>query len=153
MRSVDYVTSRHNADGKHLHVIGKGMGGLWCLYAAALDPRIRSLISVQSLLSYRSLTQVDRYLYGADVFVPDVLLHFDLPQVAAAIAGRPLTLIQPKDAMKNTVGTAAAEEAYNSTRATYEAAGLGKLFRIESEGADLDTPNHYLSLIRVAGAI
>ena len=89
---------------QNLHVIGKGMGGLWCLYAAALDPRIRCLISVQSLLSYRSLTQVDRYLYGADVFVPDVLLHFDLPQVAAAIAGRPLTLIQPKDAMKNTVG-------------------------------------------------
>ncbi len=53
VRSVDYVASRQDADGKNLHVIGKGMGGLWCLYAAALDPRIRSLISVQSLLSYR----------------------------------------------------------------------------------------------------
>ena len=150
VRSVDYISSRPDADGKNLHVIGKGMGGLWCLYAAALDPRIRSLISVQSLLSYRSLTQVDRYLYGADVFVPDVLLHFDLPQVAAAIAGRPLTLIQPKDAMKNTVGTRAAEEAYNWTRGTYESAGLGKLFRIECEGTDLDTPEHFLSLLRAA---
>ena len=61
VQSVDYVISRHDTDAKNLHVIGKGMGGLWCLYAAALDPRIRSLISVQSLLSYRSLTQVDRY--------------------------------------------------------------------------------------------
>jgi cephalosporin-C deacetylase-like acetyl esterase len=148
VRSVDYVTSRQDADAKNLHVIGKGMGGLWCLYAAALDPRIRGLISVQSLLSYRSLTQVDRYLYGADVFVPDVLLYFDLPQVAAAMVGRPLTLIQPKDAMKNTVEANAAEEAYKSSRAIYEAAGLGKLFRIESEGKDLDTAHHYLSLIR-----
>jgi hypothetical protein len=111
------------------------------------------LICVQSLLSYRSLTKVDRYRYGADVFVPDVLLHFDLPQVAAAVAGRPLTLIQPKDAMKNTVGTGAAEEAYAWTRATYETAGRGKLFRIESESKDLDTPEHYLSLIQAAGAV
>jgi cephalosporin-C deacetylase-like acetyl esterase len=153
IRSVDYVTNCQGADAKNLHVIGKGMGGLWCLYAAALDPRIRSLISVQSLLSYRSLTQGDRYRYGANVFVPDVLLHFDLPQVAAAIAGRPLTLVQPKDAMKNTVGADAAEEAYNWTRATYEAAGLEKLFRIESEGKDLDTAGHYLSLIQAANAV
>ncbi len=148
VQSVNYVFSRQDADARNLHVIGKGMGGLWCLYAAALDPRIRSLISVQSLLSYRSLTQVDRYLYGADVFVSDVLLHFDLPQVAAAIAGRSLTLIQPLDAMKNTVGEGAADEAYNWTRATYEAAGRGKLFRIETQGKGLDTPAHYLSLIR-----
>ncbi len=153
VRSVDYVTSRKDADAKHLHVIGKGMGGLWCLYAAALDPRIRSLISVQSLLSYRSLTQVDRYRYGADVFVPDVLLHLDLPQVAATMAGRPLILIQPKDAMKNTVGTDAAKEAYTATRATYEAAGIGNFFRIETQGEGLDTPQHYLSLIQAAGSV
>ena len=40
--SVDYVLSRDDVDGNHLHVIGKGMGGMWCLYAAALDSRIRS---------------------------------------------------------------------------------------------------------------
>lgn len=153
VRSVDYVTSRHDTDKENLHVIGKGMGGLWCLYAAALDPRIRSLICVQSLLSYQSLTQVDRYRYGADIFVPDVLLHLDLPQVAAAVVGRPLTLIQPTDAMKNTVDANAAEETYSWTRATYESAGLGKLFHIESQGTDLDTPEHYLRLIRTGEAV
>ncbi len=153
VRSVDYVTSRQDADGKNLHVIGKGMGGLWCLYAAALDPRMRSLISVESLLSYRALTEVDRYRYGADVFVPDVLLHFDLPQVAAAISGRPLTLIAPQDAMKNTVGADVAGLAYKSTQAAYEAAGAGKRFQIESQGQDLETAEHYLSLIRATLAV
>jgi len=148
VRSIDYIASRPDADAKQLHVIGKGMGGLWCLYAAALDPRVRSLISVQSLLSYRSLTEVDRYTYGADVFVPDVLLHFDLPQVAAAMVGRPLTLIHPQDAMKNAVPLDMAKEAYKATHLTYEAAGLGKLFRIEAQGTRLDTPENYLSLIR-----
>ena len=61
-------------------------------------PAFESLICVRSLLSYRSLTEVDRYLYGADIFIPDVLLHFDLPQVAAAMASRPLALLLPSDA-------------------------------------------------------
>lgn len=152
VRSIDYITSRPDASAEHLHVIGKGMGGMWCLYAAAIDPRIRSLISVQSLLSYRALTEVDRYRYGADVFVPDVLLHFDLPQVAATFTDRSLTLIQPLDAMKNPVEAGAANQAYAWTSAAYKAAGPGKLFRIETEGQDLDTPGHYLSLIQGANA-
>ncbi|MGH9617590.1 MAG: alpha/beta hydrolase [Acidobacteriaceae bacterium] len=152
VQSVNFAINTPQADGKNLHVIGKGMAGLWCLYAAALDSRIRSLISVESLLSYRSLASVDRYLYGADVFVPDVLLHFDLPQIAAAVASRPLTLIEPRDAMKNAVAESEAEQAYAFTRAAYEAAESGNLFRIESQSAGLDTPEHYLSLIQATAA-
>jgi cephalosporin-C deacetylase-like acetyl esterase len=148
VRSVDYVMSRHEADARHVRVIGKGMGGLWCLYAAALDPRIRALICVRSLLSYRSLTQMDRYRYGANVFIPNVLLQLDLPQVAAAVAGRPLSLVLPADPMKNVVEPRAAQEAYSWTQAIYESAGLRNLFRLESRGTDLDTPQHYLELFR-----
>jgi cephalosporin-C deacetylase-like acetyl esterase len=148
LRSVDYVSGRDDVDQEHLHLIGKGTGGLWCLYAAALDARIRSLICVQSLLSYHSLTGVDRYRYGADVFVPDILMHLDLPQVAAAIVDRPVALVQPLDAMKRAVGAAAAEEAYAWTTATYEGAAKRDLFRIETEGAELDTAGHYLSLLQ-----
>jgi pimeloyl-ACP methyl ester carboxylesterase len=147
VRSVDYIMSRPDADTGHVHVIGRGTGGLWCLYAAALDPRIQSLICVRSLLSYRALTNVDRYVYGADVFIPNVLKHFDLPHVAGAIAGRPLALISPLDAMKNTMDADHAREAYRWTQSVYESAGAGKLLRIESNTPDLETPEHYLELI------
>jgi hypothetical protein len=147
VRSVDYIASRPDADSSNLHVIGKGTGGLWCLYAAALDPRIKSLICVRSLLSYRSLTSVDRYIYGADVFIPDVLNHFDLPQVAAAMASRPLALISPGDAMKTIVTTDQARKAYRWTQSVYNYAGAGKLLRIESGGPDLEYPEHYLQVI------
>jgi pimeloyl-ACP methyl ester carboxylesterase len=148
VRSVDYIMSRDDTDKKNLRVIGKGMGGLWSLYAAALDSRIRSLISVRSLLSYGSLTQVDRYVHGADIFAPDILLQLDLPQVAAVIAGRPLALIRPTDAMKKPVGKVPAQEAYSWTQAAYDAAGLRTSFRIETEEENLETPEHYLKLIR-----
>jgi cephalosporin-C deacetylase-like acetyl esterase len=148
MRSVDYVASRNDADMANLHAIGSGMGAMWCLYAAALDPRIRGLIAADGLLSYRTLTESDRYLYGADVFVRIVLLHFDLPQVAAAIADRPLTIVQPRDAMKRPVSQSAAEDAYSPAKAVYRAAGRENLFQIESGGKGLTTPQHYSQLLR-----
>jgi cephalosporin-C deacetylase-like acetyl esterase len=150
VRTVDYALQCEHADDQNLHLIGKGNAGLWCLFAAALDPRIRSLICVRSLLSYRSLAQADRYLYGADVFVPDIFQHFDLPQVAAAVAPRPLTLIEPVDAMKKTAGSAHAEEAYRWTRAAYETVASGKEFRIECEGQGLATAEHYDKLLQSA---
>jgi cephalosporin-C deacetylase-like acetyl esterase len=148
MRSVDYISSRDDADTDHLHAIGTGMGATWCLYAAALDPRIQGLIAVDGLLSYRTLTESDRYLYGADVFVRNVLLHFDLPQVAAAVADRQLALIQPRDAMKKPVSQSAAEEAYQTARSVYRAAGQEDRFRIETGGENGATPQNYLRLLR-----
>jgi dienelactone hydrolase len=148
MRSVDYIYSRSDADTAHLHAIGTGMGAMWCLYAAALDPRIKGLIAADGLLSYRTLTESDRYLYGADVMVRNVLLEFDLPQVAAAVADRPLTLIHPRDAMKQPVSQSAAEEAYRTARNVYRAAGRHGRFRIETGGGNLETPEHYLQVLQ-----
>lgn len=148
IRSIDFVASLPEANSTRLRVIGKGRGGLWCLYAAALDSRIRQLICVRSLLSYKSLTKVDRYLYAADVFIPGVLLELDLPQVAAAIAGRPLALISPLDPMMNIADEHNAAAAYQWTQAAYNAAGCPELFRVESRGPDLETAGHYLELFR-----
>jgi hypothetical protein len=61
---------------------------------------------------------------------------------------RPLALVQPLDAMKRAVGAAAAEEAYAWTTAAYEGAAKRELFRIETEGTDLGTAGHYLSLLQ-----
>ena len=150
VRTVDYAMQREDADGRNLHLIGKGNAGLWCLYAAALDQRIRSLICVRSLLSHRCLAQADRYLYSADVFVPEILLHLDLPQIAAAVAPRPLTLIEPVDAMKKTADPTQTEEEYRWARAAYQAAASDKSFRIECEGKGLVTADHYVSLLQSA---
>ncbi len=148
VRCVDYVMGREGVDVRRLHLIGKGQAGLWCIYAAALDERIQNLICTGSLLSYRLLAQSDRYLYGADVFLPDILQHFDLPEIAAAVAPRSLALIEPKDAMKRTVDSRRAEDTYRWTQTAYLAAGAGKSFQIESEGADLNSAEHYLNLMQ-----
>jgi cephalosporin-C deacetylase-like acetyl esterase len=130
MRSVDYALSRQDVAPGGLRVVGKGMGALWALYAAALDIRITSVFAEGGLDSYRSLARVDRYTHGANVFIRDVLLHFDLPHVAAVMAGRDLVLISPTGPMKNPVTMASAQRTYEWTAAAYKNAGAEGRFRI-----------------------
>jgi dienelactone hydrolase len=131
VRSVDYVASRADAGTAGVRAVGRGMGALWALYAAALDTRIGSVVCENGLLSYRTLTESDRYVHSASIFVRDVLRHFHLPQVAAAIADRPLLLLSPVDAMKRRVDAPRAQAEYQFTREVYGRAGASDRFRIE----------------------
>lgn len=151
MRCVDYAMQRQGVDHQHLHMIGKGRAGLWCLYAAAFDNRIKSLMCVDSLLSYRSLTQVDQYLYGADIFVPEILRHLDLPQVAATISPRPLTLIEPRNPMKERVSVPAAEGEYQSTGDVYKLSGASSKFRIDCSRTAANPGDRYIRLLEAVG--
>jgi cephalosporin-C deacetylase-like acetyl esterase len=133
LRTVDYVLGRGDVDSSGLRLIGQGAGALWAMHAAALDPRITSVVAERGLVSWRSLAQTDRYLHNAGVFIRDVLKHYDLPQVAAAIAPRPLTLLSPVDPMKRTMQSDAATEAYTFARKAYAEAGAPDSFRLMIE--------------------
>jgi cephalosporin-C deacetylase-like acetyl esterase len=130
VRSVDYLLSRSDVAKDNWKLTGKGAGALWALYAAVLDPRIQDCTCERGLVSYASLARTDRYLHNASVFVRDVLKHFDLPQVAAAIAGRRLSIVSPVDAIKSRVDPAGARNAYKETFTAYQAAGAAGRFTI-----------------------
>jgi hypothetical protein len=146
LRTVDYALSRADAGTRSVRVIGKGMAALWVLYAAALDPRIEAAVCHGGLISYRSLAADDRYAHGGHIFVPHVLEHFDLPQVAACAAGRRLALVSPVDGMKRHVEAAAAREAYGWTRDVFAGAGGGR-FQILDFHPDQDLASQYLHLL------
>jgi cephalosporin-C deacetylase-like acetyl esterase len=134
MRGVDYTLSRPYVDRGGVRVIGKGMGALWTLFAAALDSRIRGVVCDEGLLSYRTLASADRYLHGASVMIPEVLKHFDLPQVAA-LASKPPALLDPVDAMKARVDPETARGVY------------GAVAKVASRRADLPLAEQYLQLL------
>jgi cephalosporin-C deacetylase-like acetyl esterase len=133
VRSVDYTLSRQDVDPHRFQVAGKGAGALWVLYAAALDPRITDVVAEGGLLSYRSLAQVDRYIQPTSIFVRDLLLHFDLPQIAAGLAGRNLTIAGPVDAMKHPVPLDVARECYAPAEESFRRAAKGQ-FRVAAAG-------------------
>ena len=143
VRGVDYLHSRSDVD-RSVRVIGTGRGAIWALLAMALDDRIQAGVCEQGLLSYRALTATDRYLHGADVFIPSVLRFFDLPEIAAACAPRRLTVVSPVDAMKRPVEPSAARRTYEFASQAYSRAG-GQ-FRLLSPAQALDAQD-YLALL------
>jgi hypothetical protein len=147
IRSVDYVLSRSDVNRAGVRLIGKGQGALWSLFAAALDPRILATVCDGGLLSYRTLTQGDHYRYSADIVLPGVLKYFDLPQVAAAVADRPLALLAPVDAMQNSVDVGLARKTYQWTQEVYKAVGAAARFRLRESGGGVRIVERYLELL------
>ena len=67
------------------------------------------------------------------IIVPDILNHFDLPQIAASPAGRKLTMGGPVDHMKHAVDPDAVKGTYAATDAAFARAG-GAFQIVESSG-------------------
>ena len=125
LRAVDYA-----ARFGPVRVAGRDMGALWALAAAALDPRIEAVATQRGLASWRSLIECGRYRQASSQIMWGVLREFDLPQVAAAIAPRPLALVDPAGPDRRPLAPAAAESAYAVARAAYRAHHAESRFRI-----------------------
>ena len=68
------------------------------LFAAALDQKIGELYLSGGLVSYRSIVEMEEYNAAFADFLPRVLLHTDLPEIAATIAPRKIVLAGVVDA-------------------------------------------------------
>lgn len=144
LRSVDYTLSRSDVAKDGVHAIGVGRGALWLLYSAALDNRVQAAVCDRGLLSYRHLATADRYLYGADIFVPDVLRQFDLPDVAGTLADRSLVVLSPLNAMKQPVEIGEARNAYERTAQAYAAVRAAGRFKIAQREPGIELADQYL---------
>ncbi len=87
-------------DKGRLACVGRGAGGLLALCAAALDERLAAVVAWEAPPSYKSLI-VERPDFPTSVYLFDVLSHFDVPQLMAAVAPRPLLLAEPVDGLRH----------------------------------------------------
>lgn len=122
-KAVDYLASRSEVDGSRVSAIGHGLGGLIVLYAAALDERIASVAATRSLLSYEAVVENELYTHRFPTFAPGLLRDFDLPEVAAMVAPRPLLLANPVDQVHRIAPPSDVEKTYNPTATAYKLVG------------------------------
>jgi cephalosporin-C deacetylase-like acetyl esterase len=103
-----------------VHVIGVGEAGPVALHVAALEPRVKRVTLEGSVLSWSNVVQTP-ISYGqlANV-VPGVLQVYDLPDLAATLAPRALTIRNPVDATQRPVSEAELYAAYEVCRSAYE---------------------------------
>ncbi|MCE7989956.1 MAG: hypothetical protein DYG89_53085 [Caldilinea sp. CFX5] len=121
LRSVDVlcqgaVTGR--IDTARIGCVGRGVGGLLALHAAALDERIAAVVTWQAPVTYHSLI-VEHPAWPASAYLFDVLNHYDLPDLMAAVAPRPLLVAEPVDGLREPLADQEANQRCNRPRQIY----------------------------------
>lgn len=112
--------------GRDVGLHGVGEGGLLALLAGALDASVTAVEVSGCLISWRSLFETEVYGYLPNILVPGILSYGDLPEIAASLAPRPLTIAGALDAARQPVSAADLAAAYEVCRAAYQAAGAAE---------------------------
>jgi cephalosporin-C deacetylase-like acetyl esterase len=97
LRCLDYLKTRQDVEGSQIRVLGRGPAGLAALMAGALDESVRSVLLDRTLATYASIVDAEDYAIALDWFVPGILQHFDIPDIAAAIYPRPVWITNALD--------------------------------------------------------
>ncbi len=129
-RVVDYLASRPEVDAARIALIGRNSCGTQVLYAAALDDRVAGVLVDRSLESFSELVRAKLYTWHFMDFLPRVLKYHDLPQVAGAVAPRPVWILNSLDAMKQPREVRKAKETYQWTTDCYRNAGAARNFSV-----------------------
>ncbi|HYM10286.1 MAG TPA: prolyl oligopeptidase family serine peptidase, partial [Bryobacterales bacterium] len=98
--------------GRHIVIAAQEKMTVPALFAAALDPGIESLYLSGGLVSFRSIVETEQYRYPFANFLPHVLEHTDLPEIAASLAPRRVVLAGAVDAAGDTVSAAEVQRTY-----------------------------------------
>lgn len=114
-------------------VVGVGAGALVAAHAAALEPRITQLITVDGLLSYRSLLEDPLTTQPFSSFLPGVLTAYDVRDLYAAVAPRRVLVINPQDSQRQTVAPVPALEEMDWVNRVYENLQATDNFSLHSE--------------------
>jgi hypothetical protein len=93
-----------------------------------LDDRISQVIVEGGLISYAALATAPVHKRMFETIVPNVLAAYDLPDLVAALAPRPVTLVDLRTPAGNVARLQAVRDAYGVGLHAYGAAGAaGKL--------------------------
>jgi cephalosporin-C deacetylase-like acetyl esterase len=112
IRGVDFLSARSDVDGARIGVAGTGTSGLACIAGAALDQRICSLLLNGTLADFASVVASKDYQLPVSAIAFGFLRRFDLPELCASLAPRPVWLVNPVGPNRNALTLSEMNEAY-----------------------------------------
>jgi cephalosporin-C deacetylase-like acetyl esterase len=112
IRGIDYLAGRADVAPSQIRVLGVGSLGLAAEMALALDDRPRSLLLERTVVSYAAIMESEDYSLPLGWFLPAILRHFDLPDLAAALGPRPCWILNAVDANGSVLAQSSLREHY-----------------------------------------
>lgn len=131
LRGLDLLAARDDVDADRLSGIGRNEAAIPLLYGAVFDNRLRSIALEGMLVSYDAVvnTRIHRLVF--EQIVPGALEDFDLPDLAAAIAPRAVSISDSITPAGAPVTHDEIVKAYSSTAKAFQLAGAPSALRIE----------------------
>jgi hypothetical protein len=133
IKAVDWLVDRGEADPNSITAYGAGPMGVVVLHAAALDARIKRVVIENTLASYRMVLDQPLHRDISEIAIPGVLAKYDMGDVLAALAPRPVTVINPQDA---TGATISAEQFRKALGYVFESGKAERIRVMEREAGD-----------------
>lgn len=106
-----------------IHLVGLGAGGPIVIHAAQLAHRVDSVTVERSVPSWSLVARAKSPRGDLASVVPGALRSYDLPDLAASLEPRPLTIREPVDPAGNPLAQAVLDETYAACKSAYAAAG------------------------------
>jgi cephalosporin-C deacetylase-like acetyl esterase len=123
LRGVDLLSARGLLHDGECLSIGKGIVAVDLLHAAAVDDRVAGVAIEEGLLSYAAIARTPIHRQIFDAVIPGVLGHYDLPDLVASLAPRPVWLVNLRSPTGTQVFLREARAEYAYAEAAYIAAG------------------------------
>jgi cephalosporin-C deacetylase-like acetyl esterase len=101
LKGIDLISGRRDLRDKPVIIIGEGLGGLWALIGSIYSPDIQSVITVNTLPSYKLLVSSRYYNQHGYFYIPGVLRDFDIPDLGRLVSPREQLWIDPVDALSS----------------------------------------------------
>ena len=133
-RTFDVVALLNAFDAKGgVHLIGIESVAPIALHAAAFDSRITQVTLERPVISWTSAAMIPAMRGELANVVPGVLKAYDLNELAATLAPRPLTIHAAHDPTGKPVSQMALDATYEVTRAAYHTAGAEAALVLKAE--------------------
>ncbi len=119
VRAVRFLRSRTDVQPGGVTAVAGGALGPALLHAALFDDAIGSVAVLDSLLAWQEMVDERDAATDFSAVVPGALAAYDLPDLAACLAPRPLLVVNPRNALDEPVQQECAEEAWVIARRAY----------------------------------
>ncbi|MFC1544904.1 hypothetical protein ACFL4X_01935 [Gemmatimonadota bacterium] len=123
VRTVNFLKQRSDVVSTKIDALAKGSLCPALLHAAAFDNSVSTVTLQAGPVSYASIVMNRYYRWQFDCTVSGALTAYDLQDLAATIAPRPLILTGTLDHMKEPMSAETVQQKYTFTRQIYKSAG------------------------------
>ena len=134
------MRTRPDVDSQRVAMTGRGWAAVVALFSASLDGEISAAAIEAMPTSYSALAKAEIYQQPAFFLLPGALQDFDLTDVFATLAPRPLLVLNPQDPLTRKMVEQESLAAFEPVRAAYNAAKASASFTLRVEPLEADVP-------------